>query len=521
MTSLARARAVVARPEARYWLAFLACAVAALVPIWSAHWLPMVDLPQHVALVSVWRHLTDPAWGFSSTYEIHYGSPYLLGPVLLRAFSEVTDPVTAAHLLVSLFVVGLPLSIDLLLRSAGADRWWSLAGFPAVFGFTFHWGFLPYFIAVPLAIVLVAVCFPYARQPSRAGALGVAVLATLLYGTHAVALGFGIGAAALVIVAHAPSWRSAVGRLLPLGAPLVLLAAWAAWTLRTEETAAAPWLWEVGAGRILDLPGMLFGTPPDVMRDVPFRADALAIVVVVGLAVLVAVARPGFRAGIAYAGPPALVLGAYLLAPDTAFGSSFLYERAPVFLVPFAALLLGPPRSETRARLAHGGLVALVLACMAVWTVRYLSFDQEASSFEPVLARMAPTRRVIDLPFRSMSAAIPGAPFYLHYGSWYQATRGGVVATSFASAYNQLVRYRKEGAPQVTDGVDFAPQFFDWEVDGRNEYFLVRAFEDTGPFLFRKATEPVELVVRQGPWWLFRRVAAAPVAPAVAPRVSP
>ena len=515
-----RGSAPAARIDWTYAAAFTACAVAALVPIWSARWLPIVDLPQHVALVSIWKHLADPAWGFAGTYALRLGSPYALGPVLLRGLCELADPVTAAHLWVSLFVVALPLSTDVLLRAAGADRWWSLAAFPAVFGFSFHWGFLPFLVAVPPALLLVAASFRYARDPTRRAAGWLAIGSLLLYPTHAVVLPFALSAAALVIAGHAPSWRSAAVRALPLLAPLPAAAAWTAWTRSTAATGDV-WAWSLSPRRFDELPGMLFGAPPESLQDLPLTYDLLAIGVLTGVVALAVVAAPRVRRGLAYAGPVAVALLAYFLAPDVAFGSSFLYQRAPVFLVPFAALMLGAPTSALRGRIARAGLVAIVLGAMAVWAGRYRAFEREAGGFDTVLARMEPGRKVLGLSFRSLSPTIPGAPFFLHYAGWYQATRGGVLGYSFAGEYAQLVRYLPGAEPQMTPGLNFMPGRFRWEVDGGYDYFLVRAFEDAGPFLSRGAPAPVELVVRDGPWWLYRSRAGGPNAAAAAVGTGP
>ena len=149
-----------------YWWAFIACSIAALVPLWTVKYLPMVDLPQHLAQVAIWMHIKDPAWGFGEQYGLNFMSPYLLGYVLIRVAAVFFDLDVAAKLVISVAVLGTPLALHRLLVRCGGDRWWSLVGFLLAFGFGFYWGFLNYILAVPLGLLLLAESHEFRRCPS-------------------------------------------------------------------------------------------------------------------------------------------------------------------------------------------------------------------------------------------------------------------------------------------------------------------------------------------------------------------
>lgn len=494
-----------------YPAAFLLCAAAALAPIWSVTWLPMVDLPQHLAQASIWLHLDEPAWGFAEQFRLNFGTPYLLCAALMRGLAEVTSLHVAARLVSSLIVVGGALATDRLLRASGGDPWWSLVAFPAAYNFCWHWGFLPFLVAVPLGILLVAAAYWYSEAPSprRAGAL--AALSLALVPGHAIALGIALACAFVVIAGRAPSWRRAVVRALPLAAPVPLLLGWMVVSHGRERETHSGVQWGLDALRAVDLPSMMLGLPPDVTREVPRTFDGVALAVLAALALLGILARARVRPGVATLGPAAFAILLYLLAPQSVFGGSFVYQRAANFVLPL--LLVALSRTEgRRAAAARAGLVIVVVACMGVWLVRYRAFDREVGRFDRVLAAMEPDRRIVTVPWRYYSAAVPGAPFYLHFGAYYQAARGGVLGASFATAYAQLVRYRPGAEPPMTPGLQWQGDAFDWSVDGWYDYFLTRADADMGPRMFREATEPIVLLAHEGPWWLYAKAAGRPAA---------
>ncbi len=101
------------------------------------------------------------------------------------------------------------------------------------------------------------------------------------------------------------------------------------------------------------------------------------------------------------------------------------------------------------------------------------------------------------------------APVYLHWPAWYQATRGGIVDFSFADFFPQIVRYKANAPPRITETVGNDLRWFQWDVNGgaNYDYFLVRSSEDIRAPLFREQSPHIELVARSGLWWLYRNTA--------------
>jgi hypothetical protein len=466
-----------AEPRARFWLAFLACAAATLAPLWAVTVPPMVDLPQHAAQVSIWRHLDDPAYGFAESFRIELATPYLASYALARAFAAFTSVRVALKLEITLTMLALPLALLPFLRRAGVSRWWSLVGFPLAYGYSFRWGFLNFMLGVPIALLYLPFARGYAERPTaRAGVL-LALFTTAFLAIHPLLLGFCAGAAGLMIVAESPGVVAAARRASPLVAPLPLVVPWLA---RDRGVIVAPTVWDLGPHRLADL-FALFG----------YRVPAMAAVYIalVG-AVVVLRARRDVRAR--DAAPLALAAALVLFWPFRAYGTGF-----NVFLVPLLVAWLRP----AAPRALRLGLVGLTILVAAVVWPKFRAFDADARDYDAVAASIPPRPRIRPLIF------LPGeAREFLHFPAWTQADKGGVYGFSFANSYT--VARTKPGAPRLMGFDDeHRPWAFDYarEADAHYDTFVVRSDEDPASLAARlfPPSSGVTRAASAGKWHVF------------------
>ena len=107
------------------WQRWLFCALVAvsLVPIWAVEFHPLPDLCEHLAAVTIMRHHADPAWDFQRYYDLSLGlEPYWGYYGLLYVLSYPFGIELANRMLLSVYVVALPLGIGLLPRERGAGQ---------------------------------------------------------------------------------------------------------------------------------------------------------------------------------------------------------------------------------------------------------------------------------------------------------------------------------------------------------------------------------------------------------------
>jgi hypothetical protein len=72
-----------------YWLIFVAGFVMLAALLWSAEHLPMLDVPQYPAQVTLWQNHDDPAFNYRENQWIDLARPRLLAVGLLRLAAQV------------------------------------------------------------------------------------------------------------------------------------------------------------------------------------------------------------------------------------------------------------------------------------------------------------------------------------------------------------------------------------------------------------------------------------------------
>lgn len=471
-------------PERAFRASFAACAAAALLTIWTVKYLPMVDLPQHAAQVSIWQHLHDPHFGFAGRFEVHRSTPYLATYALVRALAAVMPLRVALQLVLSLAVVGLPLSLLVFFRRRSVSAWWSLLGFPLAFGYSFRWGFLPFVVGLPLAFLYLAQAGQHARAPSPRRALGLGAFSLLLFSVHGL-LGVCCPLLAASGMVGAPERGRWSLRLAPLGTALPWMIAW---RLLDPPPSHLPIVWELGPHRFAELFAL-----------VAYQSRAIApafVLITAGVIGLrrVGAARERWRTELP---PLVFVVAAVLLLPEQSFGgTAFLPLRFTVFWLPFLITWLQPGAP----RWTRGVLVAGMVALSVVLLSSFRRFDAEARQYEAVAALIPPRAVIRPVIFQES----PDDREFLHFPVWTQADQGGLAAFSFASNFNALVRYRDPAPDLMSRNDEWHPERLDWrrEVGKGYDAYVVFSAADRTRELFTGA--PVELVGRSGRWWLYR-----------------
>jgi len=118
--------------------------------IFQQNLLPFVDLPNHLAEATIYRHYWDPGNQFSRFFSIDKmidPNTFNLYFFSLKLFPDVE---TAAKFFYSLYSLMLPFSILLLLKKSGGNVWFSLFSFLYVYNFNTTWGFSGFTIGIPV-----------------------------------------------------------------------------------------------------------------------------------------------------------------------------------------------------------------------------------------------------------------------------------------------------------------------------------------------------------------------------------
>jgi hypothetical protein len=161
--------------------AFALLSLCALIPLWTPRWLPLRDLSDYADAVSIWQHYGDHAWGLERDYLLR-STPHSGYFILIRLLSYVLPIDVANQLLLSASAIALPIAAASLATRMGRSPYLALFAFPLIFNIDLAYGFVPFYAAIPILVLLLVTLDRFVEQPTRRRALLV------LFGTLALAL---------------------------------------------------------------------------------------------------------------------------------------------------------------------------------------------------------------------------------------------------------------------------------------------------------------------------------------------
>jgi hypothetical protein len=536
-------RVDVARPGARalvedaVFLALLAtCAALYLAPLWTARYLPVLDLPTHLQMASALHNLGNPALGIAPFFELRGGLlPYWTYYGLVDLLAYVLPIDEANRVVLSLIALGLVGGLLLALRGFGRSRWLVFLALPFIYDVNHTYGYFAFRLSVFLGLAGLGLLRADLDRPRTWRELLLAAVALLVFFAHA--HGFAVLAvlAAATILLASPSLRSAVRGALALVPALGLSAGWylAALFARPEGLPGGP------AGpsgpvqtpfipliRLMELiPHRILNSFEDV------RDEAVALVLLVTLAGLVAASprprpdpeRRGVRALLAGHLPEiltGLMFVAYFAVPNQILTpTQRIYGINYRFLLVVCLLATLVPRVDLRGWRALGVLPAVLASIyFALFVGReYRGFDKRVRGFDRVVEAMRPARRVMAFAYDTRDPRFT-VPMLGHFVGYYCARKGGAPseAHTFATYEYMPLKLRRPGVlPEPNYG---GPQ--NWPLlASRYDYYLIADREGSrrAPFDLRL----VRLVAEGGPFRVYEKVPAPARRPVAPPPPSP
>jgi hypothetical protein len=498
-------------------LLVLAASLLATIPIWIATFPPMTDLPMHAAEIGLLQAMRRGGFPYEASFQFNWFTPYLFGYLLVYGLLPFVGIVTACKIVVALALAAMPVSTALVLTETGADPRWALLTIPAMYGFTYQWGFLNFIVAAPLGLLFVWLTLREARNPTLAGALTLGASAIALFFCHALLCAFFGAIAGCILLLSAGTLSGAIRRLLPLTAVVPVIIVWAAGRVGRSVVRLAP-MWDLNwfsteepyyahVARWTTPEGWGWGRVTGLFpRMLGVQAGWLAALFGLALFLLPFAAGARLTRRPAKWVPFVVCVLTLLLLPGVLFDAAFLFQRFCIFALPLFLLTLEAPAGWTWPRWtwpACGALAAGWIGIVSLNTVRY---EADAAGFKQVLSRMEPGARALSFIFeRDADGTI--APVFLHFPSWYGALKAGLVDPSTAEA-PAIVHYRP-GLQPVAQMLAFEwnPGAFEWTRYGgaQYRYFVVRAPVDLGVRIFAHATCAVRLAYHVNQWWLYER----------------
>ena len=512
--------------------------LAGIAPLWLARDLPMVDLPQHLYVLEILRHLHDPGSTFATTFASQFRFvPYLGYYAVVGALNVLLPLEVANRIWLTLAVLACPLAVALLLDTLRRPIWPALLAAPLAYNDSFAWGFVNTLMATPLAVATLALFVRALARPAerRRCALWAGVTSLAGFFTHPAPLAFlALAVPWALLTTRVPDdapgegWGGRLGRrAVPLAAfvPVVLAAiTWLATTGAQPSTAPG--------GGPSALTGLLASDASvhetlqanlgaflvllsNQLRDGTDTIPLLATLLVFALAPIArffesappaAIPAPGVDR-LRRLGLVAIAFALYLTLPLAIRGQiQYLSPRFATLTALLALALI--PRLGPRSLgifVACGAAVAVTSG--VILSRGYRRFSSEAAPLRRLAAACGDHPRVLGLMFDPQSQ-IAWRPVYLHAAVVIARLRRGLSDYSLAGGNQIPLRYL-HGAPAGV-AAEWRPERFDYATQGAAyDHFLLRGARPDSVFGARLGTE-LELAARDGEWSLVRRVRAAP-----------
>ena len=514
-----------ARQEPLTALAWLLVLAACVWPLWASGLLPFMDLPQHLATVRVLHSYNDPAYGVSHYFAVELGrTQYLAWYFLVDWLTYLMPLETAARLVFSLYAVGLPLSIAALLKAHGRDPRAALLAAPFVYNPFLFMGFANYVTALPLVFWGLALLQQLLDAFSWRRLVGLVFVTTLLFYDHAMAFVLYVALAGVTVLVGARGvhprhwWRQSL-HLAPVSLAML-------WWMRTSLILAGADEWHKGLGgrnvapvdiRFKPLLERFTSFPEFLLDAYPGHEDELVLIAWITLLALAWVIGRGavnrreqtvrevLRAHV----PEALLVTSLLIYLASPISYKWIWPIADR-LVPAVALLAIPALARQSTPWRTFTLVIpatiLALATSSLHATRARQFTEEAGPIREVVAQAERGKKLMALIYQPQSAVMKW-PAFLHFGQYYTVERGGMANFSFANFPQSPVLFPdQDGPPNVPPRFEWTPEVFTMAEQGYwYDYYLIRdANPNRNPFGLERSK--VELIVRKGPWALYRNL---------------
>jgi hypothetical protein len=363
-----------------------ACLV--LWPLTRTDFLPLMDLPHHVALAAVLGDLVLGKAPATTFYELNVTTPYWTLYVLLALFTRIFGVFIGTKLVVGLGVLLVPLGAMRLLIALGRSPAAGLAAFLLSWDFSVYYGWINFVLGVGLGLFALA---RLVEAETPRAALRCWPLVVLVGATHGLALAF-LGAMGGLAALLARRRLRAIGlAALALAPPAAVVVPWLLGAASQTASSSVPTRMSFDPltvkARDLFADSVGAGLTSAGAGD----AQAAAFLTLLIFPVVLGVIRQDRRAGgrRAAIAPLAAALVAYLGLPLAVAGQVEHWGDYPRFASMIFVGLLFLPRPSLRgsARLVLAP-VLIVLAWLGVETGR---------GFAKVDAELAPLRAIVRL----------------------------------------------------------------------------------------------------------------------------
>lgn len=477
--------------------------------IWLPSRPPMIDLPQFAGQIALLDGLLKGTSPWAGELRIDALTPYLVAYAVTVPLAFFLPIGVALKLVLTLALAGFGWAAAAIRRELGAAPQLDAYAFVGFFGYAYAWGLVTFLVAAPLGLLLIWMSLRYARNADQRGGVALLAAGLVLLFAHGLIFLFACGLGLVLTAARSQTFMAALRRCWPFA---LLFGAGLGLYLLARAAAGSGGGGGGGAGFGLNFgdPLVRLLAPLGAIDGRPEPWTIIALIVLIALP-FVAGLRVDFRSReriiIAFA-----ALGAVAFAPDGAWVAAGVFRRFALFApAAYAWLFSDASAASDRPKTflsAHLGALAsaIVALILTQHVVEAAEFNREAPDFDAIMARAQPGMKALSIVIDRASSADVDLHVYLHFPSWYQAEKNGLVDPSFAASAPSIVRYRTNTVG-VSDDIfqDGGSHAAWWRAHrGQWTYFFVRGARTDPRILFAGADCTPQWIGGRGAWALYQ-----------------
>lgn len=497
-----------------FYVLYFACVLAHLINFAGVRLFPFVDIPNHLAMATIQKYYTAAGTEFSRYFVLNTflkPNTCYMWFCSLGIFPSVE---TASRIFVYLYVLLYCFSIPLAVRQMRGNPWLSFLGLLFLYNYSLCYGFVGFFISIPIVIVVCTLMIADFTRPRPVLRVAVTLLLVLLFFMHALSTVFTLGFFVICcLIKRGESGRQKVARLLAaVPAAGLVLQWWVCESARYTGPGLLQSLINYYSSDYLQSFVLRLGLP---VFDNYFLFQGLPRFLVGGLFAFTVIwvvgsliwAPPGRLPGLMQRSGScwwAAFLGwailCYTVIPLVISGYSYLLQRFSVFIF-LALILVGSAAGERRlGRWQTAIVLVAVILHWWCWYGYYREFNREARAFRSELFRGVDEGAIVGgLVYEP---GFRGRPLYRHFLDYYIVWEKGVCLTRFIDDRSMPVQRNIAEAILPVYEEKMAPQR---QYDGRYsclDYLLVRGSvpaQDVRYFRHYDVMREVDM------WRLYRR----------------
>ncbi|MFH2036434.1 MAG: hypothetical protein ABIJ45_08525 [Candidatus Zixiibacteriota bacterium] len=453
--------------------------------------LPGVDIPNHLAVSTIYKYIGYPDNLFSQYFKIHFLFKPGVVHTIFCALPIFPSIEFGNHLFFGIYAILLPLSVLLIIRRFNGNIWYSLLAFTLIHHFSCSWGFVIFTMGMPLALLSFYYTLNYLENGSLKNRIILTIFFAFIFFTHALAFLFAMFLyVSTVLYKHRLVWKKLFGDFLIVLPTGIITLIWWFFFTRPGNSETLSQLADYYTGnfiklysdRFLDLLKFdnyfLFEGTSGVLVAVLF-SSAIILTALIGIILARRQLKEIFKEGLSNIIPVliAVTFLCFFFLPHGLPGEEYIYQRFGfVFLI--SLLILGARLLKNRTPLIIKiFIVILTVINIGLWYDYYNDFNRENVNFRqdifPHNGQLPLAAIIIDYEFR-------GQPMYIQFQNYYIVWNKGIVTTP-------IVDYRFGNIGRIVD-YNYLPKYHAWV--GRHPLSYDKRYNHFGNIIVRGKIPP-------------------------------